>query len=184
MTNPGTMEPCTNREFALAELVDGTLDRAGSDELRTHLESCPRCRSWLAEYRAIDERLGDALAAPLLEAGFEDRLRDRIAGLAGPEAESRTRRAALAQQEHERLTSALGRLDRRALLLNSVATAAAGAGLWLLVKLLASRFESLLPALGEGERIVTLGALGTLLAAASIGWATMRGLGPRVRLGS
>jgi len=184
MTNPGSKEPCANHEFALAELVDGTLGRTESDSLHRHLESCPRCRSWLAEYRAIDARLGVALAAPLLEASFDERLRERIADLAVPEAESRLRRAALAQQEHERLTGALGQLDRRALLLNAVATAAAGAGLWLLVRFLASRFETLLPALGEGERIVTLGALGTLLAAGSIGWAAMRGLGPRLRLGT
>ena len=182
MTNPETMAPCTNHEFALAELVDGTLGEPESDALQRHLESCPRCRSWLAEYRAIDARLGDALAKPLLAAGFDERLRERIAELAVPEAESRLHRAALAQQEHERLTSALGQLDRRALLLNSVATAAAGAGLWLLVRFLATRFETLLPVLGEGERIVTLGALGTLLAAGSIGWAAMRGLGPRLRL--
>lgn len=184
MMNPGSNEPCIGHDFALAELVDGTLGRSESDELQKHLDSCPRCQSWLEEYRAIDDRLGDALAAPLLQAGFEDRLRARIADLAVPEAESRMRRTALANQEHARLTRALGPLDRRALLLNGVATASAGAALWLLVTLLASRFEMLLPVLDEGERIVTLGTLGALLAAGSIGWATMRGLGPRLRLGA
>jgi anti-sigma factor RsiW len=56
------MAACANHEFALAELVDGTLGEPESDALQRHLESCPRCRSWLAEYRAIDGRLGDALA--------------------------------------------------------------------------------------------------------------------------
>jgi anti-sigma factor RsiW len=184
MKNTGAHEACTNREFALAELVDGTLGRSEADELQRHLESCPRCRSALAEYRAIDARLGDALAPPLLEPGFEARLRERIAEIAVPEQESRMRRTVLASQEHERLTSALGQLDRRALLLNSVATASAGAALWLLVTVLASRFETLLPALGAGERIVTLGTLGTVLAACSIVWAAMRGLVPRLRLGT
>lgn len=184
MKNTGTHEACTNREFALAELVDGTLGRSAADELQRHLESCPRCRSALAEYRAIDARLGDALAPPLLEPGFEARLRERIAALAVPEQESRMRRTALASQEHERLTRALGQLDRRALLLNSVATASAGAALWLLMTVLASRFEPLLPALGEAGRIVALGTLGAVLAVASIGWAAMRGPGPRLRLGT
>ena len=184
MKNTGTREACTNREFALAELVDGTLGRHEADELHRHLETCTRCRSALAEYRAIDARLGDALAPPLLEPGFEARLRERIAEIAVPDQEWRMRRTALASQEHERLISALGQLDRRALLLNSVATASAGAALWLLVTVLASRFETLLPAFGEAERIVALGTVGTVLAACSIGWAAMRGLAPRLRLGT
>ena len=46
--------PCADYEHDLVELLEGSLGPERARIIRLHVESCPRCRAWQAEFAAID----------------------------------------------------------------------------------------------------------------------------------
>ncbi len=172
ITLPG---PCADYEHDLVDLIEGTLGAERARALRQHVQACARCRTWEAEYRAIDARLASALPRVMLSAEFEPRLAERLAGLASPA--RRADRRLAADREHERLLGALGRGARRHALLDAIGSAAVTACV-----LFASRTfldpGSMLAQLSEGTERWLLGGIGTAVALGALVWSARRGALP------
>jgi anti-sigma factor RsiW len=152
--------PCADYEHDLVELLEGSLGPERARVIRLHVESCPRCRAWRAEFAAIDAGLAAALPRPALCADFEHRLQARIATL--PLSVNRSDLRASADREHERLVDTLRRGARRHALLDGIGSAAV-------------EQTGALPLLLEGpQRLVMLGGIGTAVALAALAWTAVR----------
>jgi len=62
------MKPCTRHRKQLAWLAAGNLESATARDLHLHLESCPGCRSYLAELSKVTGNLFQPASAPTVEA--------------------------------------------------------------------------------------------------------------------
>ena len=114
--------PCADCEHDLVDLIEGTLGTERTRAIRQHVQACSRCRAWQSAYQAIDARLASAFPRVMPSTEFEQRLAERLAGLASP-ARRADRRLAL-DREHERVLRALGRGARRHALLDAIGSAA------------------------------------------------------------
>lgn len=172
--------PCADYEHDIVELVDGSLAAGRAQAVRSHLDACPRCRAWQAEFAALDARLESELLRPTLAADFAARLHARL------EKESRpVQRSELLAAEDSAYRGAVAALlsgARRRALLDAVAAGAAGLCAVLLARSVGPYVESLAPALGEAWRITPLGVLGSALALAALTWSAARGALPIMRL--
>ena len=168
--------PCADCEHDLVDLIEGTLGTERTRAIRQHVQACSRCRAWQSAYQAIDARLASAFPRVMPSTEFEQRLAERLAGLASP-ARRADRRLAL-DREHERVLRALGRGARRHALLDAIGSAAVTACV-----LCAGRTfldpGSMLARLSEGtERWLLLGGLGTAVALGALVWSARRGALP------
>ncbi|HEX9208486.1 MAG TPA: hypothetical protein VF851_09630 [Steroidobacteraceae bacterium] len=162
--------PCTEYDFDLAELVDGTLTPEREPDVRRHLRDCLRCQRFVQEMSAVDAQLAATLPRPALAADFEARLHARIAGLQRKPA----REAALAdaQREFESMLGTLRRGVRLDATLNAIAMASVAGGV---VAALHAAAPGLVTALGLGHVSFTAaGAIITLVAMAGSFVATRR----------
>ncbi len=71
---------CDEFESLAIEALDGALGAEHREAFDRHAEQCAHCREFLETQCRLDEALGAAIAAPVLSAAFERRLRERIAG--------------------------------------------------------------------------------------------------------
>jgi anti-sigma factor RsiW len=118
---------CDEREFELAELIDGTLPADRETELRSHLSGCARCRAFLRDLQDVDHELADALPCSPLAEDFDARLASRIAGLERTPARDVAR--AEADREYRGTLDALKRGLRVQTALNALAAASVAGGL-------------------------------------------------------
>jgi anti-sigma factor RsiW len=156
----------------LVDLHDGALAPERARIVSLHVEQCPRCRAWQAEFAALDARLAAGLPRPGLSPAFDEQLRARLAALSRspPRGDLRT----ALEREHESLVNSLRRGARRQALLGAVASAAATLCVLALARSLLARGIDLLP-LAEGtERWIALGALGAGATLAALAWAAGR----------
>ena len=164
--------PCADYEHDLVELLEGSLGPERARVIRLHVESCPRCRAWRAEFAAIDAGLAAALPRPALSADFEHRLQARIATL--PLSVNRSDLRASADREHERLVDTLRRGARRHALLDGIGSAAVAISVLAAARVLVEQTGAL-PLLLEGpQRLVILGGIGTAVALAALAWTAVR----------
>jgi anti-sigma factor RsiW len=158
--------PCEDRAFELMEFVDGALPADEAARQQRHVASCARCRAFVASLGQVSASLAAALPSPVVSAGFDQRLRARIAGL------PRTARdeAALAGADHE-YREALATLRhglRWRTTLNAIATAAVAGGLWIALSDVAPSVSAAL-GLGASGPLATALALSAVAVAAGAG---------------
>jgi anti-sigma factor RsiW len=177
--NDERLPPCADFEHEIVELEEGLLTGDAARRVRAHLDGCPRCRGWLAEWSSMDAALAAALPPAAVSPGFTDALMARIA-TESRRAPVAVRRGA-AEQEYELAQRALQATFRRnavALLALAAALIAAAvlAGPWLV-----GHAEVLLDAFGPKQR--TLAQLGGVAAVvlATLGWAASRDVLPLPR---
>jgi anti-sigma factor RsiW len=173
MNDPTIIGPCVDFEHDLVDLHDGALAPERACSVRQHVEQCPRCRAWQAEFAALDARLAAGLPRPGLSPAFDEQLRARLAALSRspPRGDLRT----ALEREHESLVSSLRRGARRQALLGAVASAAATLCVLALGhSLLARGIDLLSPLAGGTERWIALGALGAGIALATLAWSAGR----------
>ncbi len=102
-----TLGPCTDYEFDLVELHEGSLQAGRAGVVQHHMAHCARCRAYASALGALDAALADALPRPALSPGFDARLREQIAELT--RVPGRTAALAAAEREHARMLQNLGR---------------------------------------------------------------------------
>jgi anti-sigma factor RsiW len=172
--------PCADYEHDIVELVDGSLTTERARAVQGHLDACPRCRAWHAEFASLDARLESVLPHPSLAADFAARLQARLEAATRP-----VQRADLLAAEdsaYRRAVAALRSGARRSALLDALAAGGAALCAVLLARSLAPYIGSLAPALGETWRITALGVLGSALALGALAWSAARGALPVLRL--
>ena len=171
--------PCADYEHDLVELVDGSLGPERARVIRLHVESCPHCRAWQAEFAALDARLAGALPRPELSPDFEHRLRARLSASAEPLKRGELRNAA--DREYEQLLGVLGRGARRHALLDAVGSVAVTAGVLFAARGLLGPAGALLQSVEGPQQWALAGIVGTAIAAAALGWSAARGVLPVLR---
>ena len=74
------MKPCFSKRKLIAWLALGELDARRAQDLRAHIEICAGCRAYLAEIRAVGEKLAGAETTPEIEASesFHRKLVSRL----------------------------------------------------------------------------------------------------------
>jgi anti-sigma factor RsiW len=164
--------PCADYEHDLVDLREGSLGPERARVIRLHVESCPRCRAWQAEFAAFDAGLAAALPSPALPADFERRLQARISALAQPANRSDLR--ARAAREHERLVEALLRGARRHALLDGIGSAAVAICVLALARGLLEQTDAMQLLFEGPQRLVILGGIGTAVALAALAWTAVR----------
>lgn len=172
--------PCAEYEHDLVELLDGSLGPERSRVIRLHVDACPRCRAWQAEFAAFEGRLGAALPRPELPADFEHRLHERLAAAARP-ARRHVLRSAV-DGEYERLIDAIGRGARRHLLLDAIGSVAATVCLLFAARGLLGPGGALLASVEGPQHEFVLGVIGAGIAAAALAWSAARGALPMAGL--
>jgi anti-sigma factor RsiW len=173
MNDPTLIGPCADYEHDLVDLHDGTLAPDRVHVVRRHLEACPRCQSWQAEFAILETRLAAELPRPELSATFDAKLQQRLAALARPSVRSDLR-AAL-EREHDSLIDTLQRGARRRAVLGALGSAAATLCALAAVRGLLAQGVGLLPSVAEGpERWLMLGIVGVAMAVAALGWSAGR----------
>ena len=75
---------CIRAQDLVLDGLDGELDQAARDELRRHVDGCPRCQAFAALQQRLDASLREGVPGLALEAGFERRVGERL-GAAWPE---------------------------------------------------------------------------------------------------
>jgi hypothetical protein len=164
--------PCADYEHDLVELREGSLGPERARVIRLHVESCPRCRAWQADFATIDAGLAAAIPRAALSADFERRLQARIATLAQPANRSDLR--ARADREHERLVDTLRRGARRHALLDGIGSAAIAICVLTVARGLLEQADALQSLLEGPQRLVILGGIGTAIALAALAWTAIR----------
>jgi anti-sigma factor RsiW len=101
-----SLGPCTDHEFDLVDLLEGSLEPGRAGTVRHHMAQCPRCRAYASALGNLDAALADALPRPALSPGFDARLRERIADFT--KVPDRTAALAAAEREHEWMLKNLG----------------------------------------------------------------------------
>jgi anti-sigma factor RsiW len=172
MNEMSLTSPCADYEHDLVELLEGSLGPERARVIRLHVESCPRCRAWQAEFAALDAGLAAALQRPVLSADFERQLRERIATLARPATRGDLRD--LADREHQRLVDALRRGARRHALLDGIGSAAVAICLLAVARGLLEQTDVLHLLVAGPQRLVLLGGIGTAIALAALAWTAVR----------
>lgn len=173
MNDPTLIGPCADLEHELVELHDGELPPERARTVRQHIEQCARCRSWAAEFAALDATLAAELPRLALSPGFDARLRERLSALAAPATRGELR--ARLEREHDSLVESLRAVTRRRALLGAVGSAAATLGVLLAARSLLAQGAAWLPSLGEGpERWVAMGGMGAAIALVAIAWSVVR----------
>jgi|GEM_PF-3252708 len=173
MNDPTLIGPCADYEHELVELHDGELSPERARIVRLHVQQCLRCRSWAAEFAALDSRLAAELPRPALSPDFDSRLRGRLSTLAVPVARGELR--SLIELEHDSLIESLRRVTWRRGLLGAIGSAAATLGVLAAAKGLLARSADWASLLGDGpERWVAMGTLGATIAVAALAWSAMR----------
>ena len=119
--------PCEDREFDIADLVDGTLASERIAAVQRHLLVCPRCSAWHAALQAMDAGLAAAVGRPGLSPEFGTKLQARIEGLTTARRLAADAARTEAESEYERMLATLQGWRWRAVL-NGVATAAVVGG--------------------------------------------------------
>jgi len=144
--------------------------------VRLHVRQCLRCRSWAAEFAALDSRLATELPQPALSPGFDERLRRRLSTHTAPASSGELR--SRIELEHDSLIASLRRLTWRRGVLGASATAVATLGVLAAAKSLLAQSAAWMPLLGEGpERWIAMGTVGSAIAVAALAWtATRQGL--------
>jgi anti-sigma factor RsiW len=122
-----SLGPCTDYEFDLVDLLDGSLEPGRAGPVRHHMVQCPRCRAYASALGNLDAALADILPRPELSPGFDARLRERIAQFT--QAPDRAAAIATAEHEHERMLRNLGRGVNWRTLLNAAALGSVVGGL-------------------------------------------------------
>jgi anti-sigma factor RsiW len=164
--------PCADYEHDLVELLEGSLGPERARVIRLHIESCPRCRAWQAEFATIDAGLAAALPSPALSPDFERRLQERIAATVRPGARNELR--ARVDREHQRLVEGLRRGARRHALLDGLGSAAIAVCVLAVARGLLEQTD-VLPLLFEGpRRLFVFGGIGTVVALAALAWTAVR----------
>lgn len=164
--------PCADYEHDLVELLDGSLGPERARVIRLHVESCPRCRAWQAEFADLDVGLATALPHPVLSTDFERRLQARIATLAQPV--NRIDLRARADREYDRLVDALRRGARRHALLDGIGSAAVAICVLAVARGLLEQTDALNLLVAGPQRLVVLGGIGTAVALAALAWTAVR----------
>jgi len=173
MNDPTQIGPCADYEHDLVDLHDGTLAPDRARVVRRHLDTCPRCRDWQAEFAILETRLAAELPRPELSPTFDAKLQQRLAALARPPAHSNLR-AAL-EQEHDSLIDTLRRGARRRAVLGALGSAAATLCALAAARGLLAQGVGLVPSIAEGpERWLMLGIVGVVMAVAALGWSATR----------
>jgi hypothetical protein len=173
MNDTTLIGPCADYEHDLVELHDGALGPERARVVRRHLENCARCRTWVADFAAVDAQLAASLPRPALSPGFEARLEARLAALTRQNGRGARREAA--ELEHDSLLESL----RRGVRLRATLGAIGWAGVTLCA-LAAARSvlvqnAGLLSSLPEGpERWVAFGAVGVAVAIGGLAWSAAR----------
>jgi anti-sigma factor RsiW len=176
MNDPTLIGPCADYEHELVELHDGELPSGRAGLVRLHIEQCARCRSWSAEFAALDATLAAGLPRPALSPEFDARLRTRLSAPAAPASRGELR--SRLEREHDSLVESLRTVTRRRAVLGALGSAAATLGVMLAARSLLAQGAAWLPALGEGpERWAALGTVGTAIAIGALAWsAASRGV--------
>jgi len=172
MNAPANYAACEQYEHEIADLVDGLLPETDARRARAHLADCPRCRAWQSRYAAMNEQLGAALPKPALSPGFDAALQARI-DVFKP-ANGREARRAAADQEHDALLLTLRKYTRRKAVLGALGGATAAGCIIIALQRLVLQESAVQAALQGSERLLTLGGIGTAIAAAVIGWTLSR----------
>lgn len=173
MNDPTFIGPCADYEHELVELSDGELSPERARIVRLHMQQCLRCRSWAAEFAALDARLAAELPRPALSPDFESRLRERLSTLTAPASRGELR--ARIELEHDSLIESLRKVTWRRGLLGAIGSAAATLGVLAAAKGLLAQGPGWMSLLGEGpERWVGMGAMGAAIAVAALAWSASR----------
>jgi len=135
-----------------------------------HRDGCARCRAWLAEFAAVDAARGHALPRPALTTDFDRRLQVRIDALARPRL--RGELLADADREYGRMLAALRAGHRWNTTANVLAAVAVAVCALIASQELLAHWASWPPALGERDRLLTLGAVGMAIV---VSWSSRRG---------
>jgi anti-sigma factor RsiW len=174
MNDPTLIGPCADYEHDLVDLHDGALapDRAGV--VRRHLEACPRCRDWHAEFAILEARLAADLPRPELSPTFDAKLQQRLAALARPPVRSDLRVALV--QEHDSLIDTLRRSARRRAVLGAIGWVTATACAFLLARDLFRETSGVLATVTGGvEPWMVSSFVGVVVAIAGLAWSAVRG---------
>lgn len=168
--------PCADYEHDLVELLDGALAPERAQSVRAHLASCPRCRAWQQEFATLDERLAAALPRPALSDAFDQRLQERLANLSrrAPATDSK----AIADRDYLRVMEAIRRGARRHAVLDALASVAVTACLLVAAGRWLAPLGGAVWTLEGPARWITLGALGSAVAALALAWSARRGALP------
>lgn len=168
--------PCADYEYDLVELVDGALAPERARAVRVHLAACPRCRAWQQEFATLDARLAATLPRPTLSDSFDQRLQERLASLSrrAPATDSK----AVADRDYSRIMEAIRRGARRHAVLDALASVAVMACLLIAAGRWLAPLGGAMSALEGPARWITLGVLGSAVAAAALAWSAHRGALP------
>jgi anti-sigma factor RsiW len=173
MNDPTLIGPCADYEPDLVELHDGELAPERARTVRLHVQQCLRCRSWIAEFAALDARLAQELPRPALSPAFDARLRERLSTLAAPTSRSELR--SRLELEHDSLIASLRRLTWRQGLLGAVGSSAATLGVLAAARHWLAQNAGWMSLPGEGpERWVAMGTIGVAIAVAALAWSSTR----------
>jgi anti-sigma factor RsiW len=173
MNDPTLIGPCADYEHDLLDLHDGALAPGRVGIVRNHLGHCARCQSWLAEFTVIDARLAGELPRPQLSAGFDARLRERLASLQRAPARGELR--VRVERERETLLGALQSAARRRAVLGAIGGAMATLCVLAAARGLLASGSVAVPQGVEGvERLIALGAVGAAIAVATLAWSAAR----------
>lgn len=164
--------PCADYEHDLVELLDGSIGPERARVIRLHVESCPRCRAWQADFAALDAGLAATLPRPALSQDFDRRLRERLATLARPATRGDLRERA--DLERQRLVEALRRGARRHALLDGIGSAAVAICVLAVARGLLEQVDALQLLFEGPQRMVILGGIGTAVALAALAWTALR----------
>jgi anti-sigma factor RsiW len=172
--------PCADYEHEIVELLEGSLGPEQASMIRGHLDACPRCRTWQAEFASLDARLASALPQPQLSPDFAANLRERLATLARPMERGNLRAAADA--EYQRTVASLRRGARRSASLDAIAAVGVAACAIALARSPLLEANALLSVFAGSGRLAAFGALGAAVALGALAWSAMRGGLPVFRL--
>jgi anti-sigma factor RsiW len=165
--------PCADYEHDLVDFLEASLSPERARMIRQHVDTCPRCRAWQAEYAAIDDRLADAMPRPVLSAGFEHALQARLATLAKPATRGDLRETA--DREHEHLIEALRRGARRHALLDGIGSGAVAASALAAASGLIGNAAELQWLLEGPQASIMLSGIGAAVALGALAWSVGRG---------
>ncbi len=176
MNDPTLIGPCADYEYDLVELHDGELTPERARIVRLHVQQCLRCRSWAAQFAALDSRLTEEFPRPELSPDFDARLRQRLATLSAPASRGELR--SRIELEYDSLIASLRSFTWRKGVLGAVGSATATLGVLAAARGLLAQGTSWMSLLGEGpERWVAMGTIGSAIAVATLAWsATRRGV--------
>ncbi|MFO1394614.1 MAG: zf-HC2 domain-containing protein [Steroidobacteraceae bacterium] len=177
--NDEHLPPCAGFEHEIVELEEGLLTDDAARAVRAHLDTCPRCRGWLASWASMDAALAAALPPASPSPGFTAALMARIA--------TETRRVPVAAQrgaaehEYELASRALRAAYRR----NAIALLAAAAvlltGATLALPWLTAWIEGVTGMLGPSGRTLAGMAGVVAIVCSTLGWAATRDVLPLPR---